>query len=182
MSIFCIKHQHMKFIIQLIALLSLYSTSQARIGWTLEECRANYGKEVKSSQAWCGGTAYSFLHGDTYIYAIIPEKGSQVADVSYFSNVKAGPLPADACEKFWLLNQNGSKWDSGSATNWLNWNGRKTYKSLGLERGYEHIVQYSRDSKYANVGNRTKHGYQVRTLKQFYTEQKVIKTVYLKKS
>jgi hypothetical protein len=53
----------------------------------------------------------------------------------------------------------------------------KEYKSLGLEKGYEHIVQYSRNSKYCNVGNRSKNGYQVRTLKQFYKEQKVIKAL-----
>jgi hypothetical protein len=158
--------------------LLLASSVQARIGWTLEDCRKNYGPEVKVNPAWCGGTAYSFIKNDLYVYAIIPNKESKVADVSYFNNLVAQPLANAMCEKLWLLNQNpGPIWDAGSASDWLNWNGRKSYKNLGLETGYEHIVQYSRDSKYCNVGNRSKNGYQVRTLKQFYKEQKVIKAL-----
>jgi hypothetical protein len=158
--------------------LLLASSVQARIGWTLEDCRKNYGPEVKVNTAWCGGTAYSFIKNDLYVYAIIPSKESKVADVSYFNNLVAQPLANTMCEKLWLLNQNpGTIWDAGSASDWLNWNGRKSYKSLGLETGYEHIVQYSRNSKYCNVGNRSKNGYQVRTLKQFYKEQKVIKAL-----
>jgi hypothetical protein len=164
----------MKTSLSLILSLFIYNSANANIGWTLQECRKNYGKEVKAEPAWCGGTGYSFIKDDMYVYAIITDK--EVVDVSYFNNLVAEPLDWKVCEKLWLLNQKpGPAWDAGSP----NWNWRKTFKKLGFEKG-EHIVQFSRDSKRAHVGNRSKNGYQVRTLKQFYNGQKAIRKLLSK--
>jgi hypothetical protein len=157
----------------LLAALELSSTAQARIGFTLAECQANYGREVKSEAAWCGGRAYGFKSGGVYVYAIIGENG-RVNDISYFDNVKIAPLSPLVQESLWKQNQGDKVYDN---LNPFLWNARKEYKKgLGQEHG-EHWVEYSWDGKEGLVMNASKNsGFQVRSLKGFNAEQKIIKS------
>jgi hypothetical protein len=157
----------------LLAAIELSVTAQARIGYTLAECQAKYGPVVKSEAAWCGGTAYGFKSGGVYLYAIIGEDG-RVNDISYFNNVRIAPLSPSVQESLWKQNQGDKVYDNLNP--WL-WNARREYKKgLGQEHG-EHQVEYSWNGKEALVMNAAKNnGFQVRSLKGFYAEQKVIKS------
>jgi hypothetical protein len=75
-----------------LAAISLMSTAQARLGYTLEQCRTDYGTEVKSEPAWCGGQAYGFIHNGYYMYVVIPVGSDKVADITYFDNGTWKPL------------------------------------------------------------------------------------------
>jgi hypothetical protein len=157
----------------LLAALELSVTAQARIGYTLAECQANYGPAVKSETAWCGGTAYGFKSGDVYLYAIIGEDG-RVNDISYFNNLRIAPLSPAVRESLWKLNQGNKVYDN---LNTYLWNaGREYKKGLGQEHG-EHRVEYSWNGKEGLVMNASKNnGFQVRSLKGFNAEQKIIKS------
>ena len=157
----------------LLAALELSATAQARIGYTLAECQTNYGREVKSEAAWCGGTAYGFKSGGVYVYAIIGEDG-RVNDISYFDNVKIAPLGPLVQESLWKQNQGDKVYDN---LNPFLWNARRKYKKgLGQEHG-EHWVEYSLNGKEGLVMNASKNnGFQVRSLKGFNAEQKIIKS------
>src|SRR5260370_37864482 len=74
-----------KLITTMLAVTGLAFSAQAKVGWTLEQARAHYGKEVKSEVAWCGGTAYGFIHDGLYIYAVI-SSGDTIGNVIYFDN------------------------------------------------------------------------------------------------
>jgi hypothetical protein len=156
-----------------IALLALAaSTASARIGYTLKQCRSLYGREIKTETAWCGGKAYSFIKDELYIYAIIPEKETRVADITYFDNTAQRPLSSISQETLWKVNQfPGTTWDFESP---FHWNGRIVHKRLGQEN-YEHWVECSLNLKYTLIANRSKLGWQIRTQRQFNHEQRVIK-------
>jgi hypothetical protein len=157
----------------LLAALGLSATAHARIGYTLGECQANYGRAVKSEAAWCGGTAYGFKSGGVYVYAIIGEDG-RVNDISYFDSVKIAPLSPFVQESLWKQNQGNKVYDN---FNPLLWNARRDYKKgLGQEHG-EHWVEYSWNGEEGLVMNASKNnGFQVRSLKGFNAEQKIIKS------
>lgn len=156
----------------LLATLTLSATAQARIGYSLTECRANYGHEVKTEVAWCGGTAYSFKADGLYLYAIIGADG-KVNDVIYFDNRKVAPLSSAARESLWKLNQGDKVYDN---FNPRLWNSRKQFKRLGQEHG-EHWLEYSWDGKEGRVMNSSKkNGFQIRSLKAFNAEQKSIQS------
>lgn len=157
----------------LLAALELSATAQARIGYTLVECQTKYGREVKSEAAWCGGTAYGFKSGGVYVYAIIGEDG-RVNDISYFDNVRIAPLGPLVQESLWRQNQSDKVYDN---LNPFLWNARREYKKgLGREHG-EHWVEYSWNGKEGLVMNASRNnGFQVRSLKGFNAEQKIIKT------
>jgi hypothetical protein len=72
-----------KLITTMLAVTGLAFSAQAKVGWTLEQARAHYGKEVKSEVAWCGGTAYGFIHDGLYIYAVI-SSGDTIGNVICF--------------------------------------------------------------------------------------------------
>jgi hypothetical protein len=157
----------------LLAALGLSATAQARIGYTLAECQANYGRTIKSEAAWCGGTAYGFKSGGLYVYAIIGADG-RVNDISYFDNLKVAPLGPLVQESLWKQNQGGKVYDN---LNPFLWNAPREYKKgLGQEHG-EHRVEYSWNGKEGLVMNSSKNnGLQVRSLKGFNAEQKIIKS------
>ena len=48
----------------------MLSQAQARIGFSLDQCRERYGEEVKTEAAWSSPsqTAYGFVAGKLYIY------------------------------------------------------------------------------------------------------------------
>ena len=73
----------------LFALLAaaMIGQAHARIGYTLDQCRAVYGKEVKSEVAWSSPAqqAYGFIADNLYIYAIFSAEG-KVVDIIYFDN------------------------------------------------------------------------------------------------
>jgi hypothetical protein len=157
----------------LLAILELSATAQARIGYTLAECQANYGLAVKSEAAWCGGTAYGFKSGGFYLYAIMGGDG-RVNDISYFDNVKSAPLTPSVQESLWKQNQGGKVYDN---SNPYLWNARREYKKgLAQEHG-EHWLEYSWNGAEGLVMNSSKNnGFQVRSLKGFNAEQKIIKS------
>ena len=154
----------------LLATLTLSATAQAQIGYSLSQCRAKYGHEVKTEVAWCGGDAYSFKSRGLYLYAIIGADG-KVNDVNYFDNTKAAPLSSAARESLWKLNQGDKVYDNLDLGLW---NFRKQFKRLGQEGG-EHWLEYSWDGKEGLVMNPSKkNGFQIRSLKAFQTQQKSI--------
>jgi hypothetical protein len=157
----------------LLATLTLSVTADARIGYTLAECRAHYGHEVKAEVAWCGGSAYGFKSSGLYLYAIIGPNG-KVGDVSYFDNTKIAPLSSTTQEKLWKQNQGDKTYDN---LNLGLWNARQEFKrQLGQEHG-EHWLEYSWDGKEGRVMNPAKNnGFQIRSLKEFNREQRIIKS------
>jgi hypothetical protein len=153
-----------------LATLTLSATAQGQIGYSLSECRANYGHEVKTEVAWCGGAAYSFKSSGLYLYAIIGAEG-KVNDVIYFDNTKVAPLSSAARESLWKQNQGDKLYDNLDP---YLWNFRKQFKRLGQEHG-EHWLEYSWDGKEGLVMNPLKkNGFQIRSLRAFQTEQKSI--------
>lgn len=155
----------------LLTTLILSATAQARIGYSLSECRAKYGYEVKTEVAWCGGVAYSFKSSGVYLYLIIGAD-DKVNDVTYFDNTKAAPLSSAVRESLWKLNQGNKQYDNLSPRLW---NFRQQFKQLGQEGG-EHWLEYSWDGKEGLVMNPAKrNGFQIRSLKAFQTEQKIIR-------
>ena len=155
--------------------------AHAGIGSTLAECRAHWGHEIKSEPAWCEGTAYSFVRNGLYRYVII-SADDKVGDISYFDNTGRAPLVVSfeqevqaakaltiPFDTFWRENQNGKTYDN-------RWNWPLGYwKQYGQEKGL-HWVEYSADGTKGLVANEAKNkGWQIRSLKQFGEEQKVIK-------
>jgi hypothetical protein len=125
----------MKTMLCALAAIFLISTAQAKLGYTLEQCRAEYGTEVKSEPAWCGGQAYSFIHDPYYIYVIIPTDGDKVTDITYFDNTTWQPLTKEQKDYVWSQNLDPNKqWDTGPR-----WNGKHH-----LTKPYEHWVIYTR--------------------------------------
>src|SRR5260370_37811836 len=78
------------YVLFIVAIAITVSTSSARIGWTLDQCRSHYGHEVKVENAWCGGKAYWFIHEGLYIYAIISADG-RGGDITYFDKLAPPP-------------------------------------------------------------------------------------------
>jgi hypothetical protein len=155
--------------------------AHAGIGSTLAECRAQWGHEIKSEPAWCEGTAYSFVHNGLYLYVII-SGDDRVGDISYFDNTGQAALVVSFDQEvraakelsipfvtLWRENQNGKTYEN-------RWNWPLGYwKQYGQEKGL-HWVEFSADSTEGLVANSAKNkGWQIRSLKQFGEEQKVIK-------
>jgi hypothetical protein len=162
-------------LLTIAAAMIIAATAQARIGWNLEQCRTNYGHEVKLEKAWCGGTAYGFVSNGLYIYAITGSDG-KISDVSYFDNKTADKISPLLKQQLLRLNQAGFQYE----LQLTGWDGKHHCSSLGLER-FAHAVIYQPSSFLGLVENDNKNGYQVRTLKQFQIEQSVLKTYPSKK-
>jgi hypothetical protein len=155
---------------------------RAVIGKTLAELRARFGHEQKSEPAWCGGTAYGFICGKYYIYAIINASG-RVHDVYYAANQwPFRKLTTKETDQFFVDNQGAKTYDNFTYS--ANWNSRHEFrKGYGMEKGIKHWVEYSWDNTVCLISNfgpinkpeAERFGYQVRTLEQFTAEQKVIK-------
>jgi len=142
------------------------ATAQARIGWNLEQCRANYGHEVKVEKAWCGGTGYGFINQGLYIYVIFSPDG-KVGDIIYFDNTAAKPLSKAMQEYLWTENA-----EYYIALN--GWDGKQELKKLGQEH-FHHWVVTERNGLRVLVENANKNGWQIRNMRQFQIEQSALK-------
>ena len=158
---------------------AMLSQAQARIGFSLDQCRERYGKEVKTEAAWSSPsqTAYGFVAGKLYIYAILSSEG-KVVDITYFDNTAKAALPAASQTKLWRENVDKSRvWDDTFyrvlALN-TGWDGTHAHKKLGQESG-PHWVMFEANGPSALVKNAKDLGWQIRTLTQFDLEQTAIK-------
>jgi hypothetical protein len=161
---------------------------RAVIGKTLAELRARFGHEQKSEPAWCGWTAYGFVNGGYYIYAIINASG-KVHDVYYAANEwPFRKLTTKESDQFFVDNQGAKTYDNFSLS--ANWNSRHEFpRGYGTEKGFTHWLEYSWDGSTALISNYApidkpkaeRFGYQIRTLKEFDAEQRVIKKMVEKK-
>jgi hypothetical protein len=158
---------------------AMIGQAQARIGFTLDECRKAYGKEVKSEVAWSSPNqkAYGFVADNLYIYPILSTEG-KVVDITYFDNTAKTELPPAVTAKLWDLNVDKRRvWDDtfyrfiALSTGW---NGKHVYKKLGEEPG-KHSVMYETNGPSVLVENAKALGWQIRTMQQFKLEQKAIK-------
>jgi hypothetical protein len=159
----------MKLMLFALAAISLMPTAHARLGYTLEQCRNEYGPEVKSEPAWCGGQAYAFVHNGYYMYVIIPPGKDKVEDITYFDNTTWKPLTKEQRDYVWSQNLDRDKqWDSNA-----DWNGKHEFK-----KPYQHWVIYEKSAPKGssgvleNAGLANKAGWQIRTLSQYYAENK----------
>jgi hypothetical protein len=165
--------------LSVILATAIVGQAHARIGFTLDECRNTYGKEVKSEVAWSSPDqkAYGFIAENLYIYAILSAEG-KVVDITYFDNTAKRELPLAVTAKVWDLNvDKGRVWDDTFyRTIALNtgWDGKHVYKKLGEEPG-KHSVLYEANGPSALVENAKGLGWQIRTMQQFKLEQKAIK-------
>jgi hypothetical protein len=149
--------------------------AHARIGFTLDECRKAYGKEVKSEVAWCSSDqkAYGFISDGLYIYTILSAEG-KVVDITYFDNSAKTELSPELKARLWELNvDRGREWD-GAHYRYTGWNGKHVYKKLGQEPGL-HYVMYETNGPSVLVENANKLGWQIRTMDQFKLEQRAMK-------
>jgi hypothetical protein len=156
-------------------IVSIACTAQAfatGIDSTLADCRSTWGHEVKTEPAWCGGIAYGFTKGKLYVYAIADATG-RIGDITYIAtNWPLRKLIGGERNYFWKENQGIKIFDNPDP--WL-YNGKRIYKKFGVEGG-THWIEYSWDGSKCLVANETKNlGWQIRSLKQFQAEQKVIK-------
>jgi hypothetical protein len=170
----------------IILAAAMIGQAQARIGYTLEQCRAAYGKEVKTEVAWTSPdqTAYGFISDDLYIYAIF-SAGGKVVDIIYFDNTDKKDLPADVIAKLWDENvDRGRVWDDEfyrSIVLNTGWNGKRLYKKLGQEP-FKHWIMFESNGPSALVENAKGLGWQIRTFEQFKLEQKAIRELAAKKA
>jgi len=158
---------------------AMIGQAHARIGFTLDQCRAAYGKEVKSEVAWSSADqqAYGFIADNLYIYAIFSAEG-KVVDIIYFDNTAKKDLSPEVTANLWELNvDRGRVWDDTFyRTIVLNtkWNGKHLHKKLGQEP-YKHWVMFETNGPGVLVENAKGLGWQIRTMNQFKLEQKAIK-------
>jgi hypothetical protein len=158
-----------------LLIVSIACASQAfatGIDSTLADCRSTWGQEVKTEPAWCGGIAYRFTKGKLYVYAIVGATG-RIGDITYIAtNWPLRKLTAGERDYFWKQNQGTKIFDNLDP---MLYNAKRIYKKFGVEGG-THWVEYSWDGSKCLVANETKNlGWQIRSLKQFDAEQKVIK-------
>jgi hypothetical protein len=159
-------------LLAIAAAMIMTATAHARIGWTLEQCRSNYGHEVKVEKAWCGGTAYSFINDGLYIYTILSPDG-KVGDITYFDNRTAKPFSQDMQAHLWLINIDKSRmWDGDNYFTF--WDGKKSVKKLGVE-SFPHRLMYETNGPNVMIENANKNGWQIRTKDQFEIEQSALK-------
>lgn len=158
---------------------AMIGQAHARIGYTLDQCRAAYGKEVKSETAWSSPDqqAYEFIADNLYIYAIVSAEG-RVVDIIYFDNTAKKELPSELRAKLWEQNvDKGRVWDDTFYRTIVlktGWSGKYLHKKLGQEPG-KHWIMFEANGPSALVENAKDLGWQIRTLDQFKLEQKAIK-------
>jgi hypothetical protein len=170
-KLLCKKEQKMKkYLVIVAAAVLTVGAAEARIGWSLEQCRRYYGPEVKAEPAWCGGTAYAFVHDDLYIYVILGW-GGIVGDITYFDNRKAQPLSQNVRDRLWSMNTEGRAWENAQ---YPGWDGKHAVKKLGAE-AFPHSFICELNGPTVVIENAKDNGYQIRTMWQFLAEQKVIK-------
>jgi|HubBroStandDraft_4_1064222.scaffolds.fasta_scaffold584138_1 hypothetical protein len=160
----------MKHTLFALAAIFLTATAHAKLGYTLEQCRNEYGTEVKSETAWCGGVAYSFIHNGYYLYVIIPESSDKVEDVTYFDNTTWKPLTKEQRDYVWSQNIDPNlEWERTA-----DWDGKHAFK-----KPYPHWVIYEKgsgkgsDGVVENAGLANPAGWQIRTLTQYLAEYKL---------
>lgn len=158
-----------------ILVASIIGHAQARIGFTLDQCRKAYGKEVKTEAAWTSSSqkAYGFVSNNLYVYAILSSE-AKVVDIVYFDNNTKAELLPSLKAKLWDLNvDKGRVWDDHYYLT-KSWDGKHEYKKLGEEH-FKHYLMYETNGPSALVENANKLGWQIRDLQQFNLEQRVIK-------
>lgn len=165
-------------LLTITAAMILAATAQARISWNLEQCRANYGHEVKVEKAWCGGTAYGFINQGLYIYAILSPDG-KVGDVIYFDNTAQIPLSVEMRKHVWNANVDKSiAWDDQylylNEHGIMGWDGKVRHKSLGAEH-FDHWTMTETNGLRVMIENANKNGWQIRSMTQFKIEQSALK-------
>jgi hypothetical protein len=159
----------MKPILFALAAIFLISTAQAKLGYTLEQCRTDYGTEVKSEPAWCGGQAYGFIHNGYYMYVIIPPGKDKVEDITYFDNNTWKPLSKEQKDYVWTENVDRNKQYDSTA----DWDGKREFK-----KPYPHWIIYEKWASRGlsgiveNAGLANKAGWQIRTLAQYHEESR----------
>jgi hypothetical protein len=145
---------------------------------TPAQLTSRYGKPVKVETGYYGpGTSYSYHPShNLYVYATTNPYGTKVEDVIY---VQASGAFSKA-QKSHLLQLNSDPhiayWgDSGASDGFGEWDGTEEVKRLGKERNLivKSDLNWSRWGIIAKVTDNG--GYQVRTKKQFYLEQKFIR-------
>jgi hypothetical protein len=173
-----------KLYLSIILAAAMIGQAHARIGFTLDECRKAYGKEVSSEAAWCSSDqkACGFISDGLYIYAILSAEG-KVVDITYFNNGAKTELSPQLKTGLWELNVDRARvWDDTYyQTIVLNsgWSGKHVYKKLGQESGL-HYVMYEANGLNALVENANKLGWQIRTMDQFKLEQRAIKLLAMR--
>jgi hypothetical protein len=173
-----------QFYLILVLATAMTGQAQARIGFTLEQCRTAYGKEVKSAATGIvpQQRAYGFVSDNLYVYAILSKEG-KVVDITYFDNQAKVALSASSQAALWNLNvDKGRVWDDTFyRTIALNtgWDGKRAYKKLGAEN-FAHSVLSESNGPNALVENASKLGFQIRTMDQFWLEQKAVKQLAVK--
>ena len=159
-----------KYLVVIVAVLLTVGSVEARIGWTLEQCRGHYGREVKAENAWCGGTAYAFIHEGLYIYAIFAGDG-RVADITYFDDQKAQPISPFVRDSLIRINTEDRAYEN---VLYPGWDGRHEVGKLGTE-SFTHWTIRELNGPTLLVVNENHNGYQFRTYQQFHAEQEVLK-------
>ncbi len=163
----------------LIVAASMISHAQARIGFSLEQCRTAYGKQVKTEES---GTlspqkACGFISNNLYVYALFSKEG-KVVDITYFDNKVKSVLSPTLKASLWALNVDQHRvWDDTfyrTICLTTGWNGKREYKRLGNEN-FKHNVMYEANGPSALVENASKLGWQIRTMQQFMLEQAALK-------
>src|ERR1700688_4997602 len=148
-----------------ILAVSMIGHAQARIGFTLEQCRRAYGNEVKTEIAWTAQKACGFVFNNLYVYAILSTEG-KVVDITYFDNKSKAEISPSLKATLWDLNvDKGRVWDDTYyRTIYLTsgWDGKHVYKKFGKEPG-RHYVMYETNGPSALVENANKLGWQIRT-------------------
>lgn len=174
----------MKKLAILTVVIGFAVSAQAKIGYTLAQCRSEYGKPLKVETAWCGGTAAEFVHNGLFSYIIFDANG-KAADITYFSSKilltkDITPLSKATTEYLWYHNvDKGKVWDNSCPSGISDWDGKREVKKFGNEN-FKHWVMYERNGPDALIENApeyapNKNGYQIRTQAQFEAEQPVIR-------
>ena len=145
---------------------------------TPAQLTSRYGKPVKVETGYYGaGTSYSYQPSkNLYVYATTNPYGNKVEDVIYvqasgaFSKAQKSRLLQLNCDPhiaYWG--------DSGASDLFGEWDGTTEVKRLGKEKNLivKDDLNWSRWGIIAKVTDNG--GYQVRTQKQFYLEQKFVR-------
>jgi len=100
-----------------VASLTMTSTAQAELGWTLDECQQHYGKPL-SSMEMAGFPAATFVY-KSYTISVLVSDGKVVLSIY----IKPSITDADLTR---LLSANGTGWAPGPAdSNGKSWQDAK---------------------------------------------------------
>src|SRR6266481_6432704 len=98
----------MKTLLTLLAALTLASTAQARIGWSLEACKKQYG-ETEPAQLDGRGESYSFPNAPGSFEIFVSLVDNKVVWITY-TKKNYGTITKEDTERLLRLNANGYIW------------------------------------------------------------------------